>query len=60
MPAPPVRQAAANVEIAPSEPPKSAVELVAAPVRKAAGEPIGLAIGKPVRKRSLLGRLFGR
>ncbi|HWA90823.1 MAG TPA: hypothetical protein VG889_12360 [Rhizomicrobium sp.] len=27
---------------------------------KRAAEPIGLAIGKPVRKRSLLGRMFGR
>ena len=28
--------------------------------RQAAGEPIGLLIGKPVRRRSWLGRLFGR
>lgn len=27
---------------------------------RAAAEPIGLAIGKPQRKRSLLGRMFGR
>jgi hypothetical protein len=30
------------------------------PHREAADEPIGLLIGKPVRRRSWLGRLFGR
>ena len=34
------------------------------PIRAAKGrveaQPIGIAIGKPVRKRSLLGRMFGR
>jgi len=59
-PAPPVRQAAANVEIAPAQPAKTPAAPAARPGRKAAAEPIGLAIGKPVRRRSLLGRLFGR
>jgi hypothetical protein len=56
-PAPPVKQASAGVELAPQKAP----ELKATPLkssRKASPEPIGLAIGKPVRKRSLLGRLF--
>ena len=46
-----------TVEFAPSAKP-----LTPAPRRaaRAAAEPIGLAIGKPVRKRSLLGRMFGR
>ena len=58
-PAPPVKQAAASLEIAPQKAPDLMVERVR-PRQKAAPEPIGLAIGKPVRKRSLLGRLFGR
>jgi hypothetical protein len=58
-PAPPSRQAAANVEIAPAAAMETRTEPPVQPVRKAAPEPIGLAIGKPLR-RSLLGRLFGR
>jgi hypothetical protein len=58
-PAPPVKQVAASLEIAPQKAPDVMGER-ARPRQKAAPEPIGLAIGKPVRKRSLLGRLFGR
>jgi hypothetical protein len=58
-PVPPVKQAAASLEIAPQKAPTVRVE-TARSRGKAAPEPIGLAIGKPVRKRSLLGRLFGR
>jgi len=55
--APPTR--VQTVEIAP------AAAQPAAPVRgranaKAGAEPIGILIGKPARKRSLLGRMFGR
>jgi hypothetical protein len=56
-PAPAVAQAAApSVELAPMRPAKPA--MTGKTTRKAAAEPIGLAIGKPVRKRSLLRRLF--
>ena len=58
-PMPPVKQAAASLEIAPQRAPEVRIE-PAPKVRKSAPEPIGLAIGKPVRKRSLLGRMFGR
>lgn len=59
-PAPQVQAAQPQtVEIAPSAKPLAPEK---APRRnaRAASEPIGLAIGKPVRKRSLLGRMFGR
>ena len=47
-----------TVEIAPSAKPLG--EKAPRRSARAAGEPIGLAIGKPVRRRSLLGRMFGR
>jgi hypothetical protein len=48
-----------TVEIAPSAKP-SAPEKTPQRGKRASADPIGLAIGKPVRKRSLLGRMFGR
>ncbi|GEM_PF-1522688 len=45
-----------TVEIAPAAQPAKAPRGRA----KAQAEPIGVLIGKPVRKRSLLGRVFGR
>jgi hypothetical protein len=54
----PAPQAAASLEIAPQKAPEVRLEPAAPRGRKAAPEPIGLAIGKPVRKRSWLGRLF--
>jgi len=56
-PAPPGKQASASVERAAQKAPEIKAE-PAAPSRRAAPEQIGLAIGKPFRKRSLLGRLF--
>jgi hypothetical protein len=56
-PAPPLKQAAPSVELAPQKAPEIKAE-PAGPSRRAAPEQIGLAIGKPFRKRSLLGRLF--
>jgi hypothetical protein len=44
---------------APEAPPAPVVPMRAAAGRTQA-QPIGIAIGKPVRKRSLLGRMFGR
>ena len=57
--APPAKRAEVSREFAPQKAPEVRVEASRRPP-KAAPEPIGLAIGKPVRKRSLLGRLFGR
>jgi len=54
--APPQTQ---SLEIAPSAKP-AALEKAPRRGARAAAEPIGLAIGKPVRKRSLLGRMLGR
>jgi hypothetical protein len=45
------------MELAPQKAPEIEVE-TPRPVKKGAAEQIGLAIGKPLRKRSLLGRLF--
>lgn len=66
-PSPEAQAPAQSVEIAPipAAPQPLASPAPAAPrkpkaSRRAATEPIGLAIGKPVRKRSLLGRMFGR
>jgi hypothetical protein len=55
MPAPPVRQASQIREIAPAPQPQA----VGRPGRRAEPEPIGLLIGKKVRRRGLLG-LFRR
>lgn len=57
VPAAPVQAAAPSREIAPA---KNARPVEKAPGRavRAAAEPIGLAIGKPVRPRSWLGRLL--
>jgi hypothetical protein len=57
MPAPPVREAAQTREVAPM-PPRPRPGSKAG--RKGEQEPIGLLIGKNVRRRGLLGRLFGR
>ena len=59
VPAPPSKRALVSREFAPQKAPEVRIE-PAPTVRKSGSEPIGLAIGKPVRKRSLLGRLFGR
>jgi hypothetical protein len=56
--APPPRPAAQSQEIAQQRPAATKTEQASRPSRKAAPEPIGLAIGKPVRKRSWLGRVF--
>jgi len=62
-PQPAVQAAVQNVEIAhvsaPDPAPAPAAPLVKAASRDEGG-PIGLAIGKKVRKRSLLGRMFRR
>jgi hypothetical protein len=55
-----VAQAPQTVAVEPSNPVAARADIPARPSRKAAAEPIGLAIGKPVRKRSLIGRLFRR
>jgi hypothetical protein len=55
-----VAQAPQNVAVEPRVSPASKAEMPVRPSRKAAAEPIGLAIGKNVRKRSLIGRLFRR
>ena len=54
---PPARMAAPSREIAPEKPLQKQASAPARPSRKAAAEPIGVAIGKPVRRRSWLGRL---
>jgi hypothetical protein len=56
VPAPPVRQASQIREIAAARPVQPSIRSG----RKAAPEPIGVLIGKQVRRRGLLGRLFGR
>jgi hypothetical protein len=57
-PAPAAKRTAQSVELAPQKP---ASAVPAAPAaRKTAAQPIGVAIGKPIRKRSLIGRLFRR
>jgi hypothetical protein len=56
MPAPPVREASRIREIAPAPQGGAA----ARPGRKAEPEAIGLLIGKKVRRRGLLGRMFRR
>ena len=56
VPGPPVRQASQIREIAPAP----QVSAAARPGRSADSEPIGLLIGKKVRRRGLLGRLFRR
>jgi hypothetical protein len=56
--APPAR--VQTVEIAPATPVAVAVPARARAGAKAGAEPIGILIGKPARKRSLLGRVFGR
>ena len=53
-------QAPQTVALAPQNPSALKTESPVRPSRKAAAEPIGLMIGKPVRKRSLIGRLFRR
>ena len=66
-PEPQVQAVAQNVEIAqvsPAPPPvvvtQPQPEAIVPPRAKALGEPIGIVIGKKVRKRSLFGRMFGR
>jgi len=59
-PSPTVTQAPQTVALAPENPPVLKAESPVRPSRKATAEPIGLMIGKPVRKRSLIGRLFRR
>ncbi len=56
MPAPPAREAAQIREIAPAP----QVQAATRPGRKAEPDAIGLLIGKKVRRRGLLGRLFRR
>ena len=56
----PAARAPQTVALAPENPLALKAESPVRPSRKAAAEPIGLAIGKPVRKRSLIGRLFRR
>jgi len=58
-PAAPASRAAPSLAFAPQKAPETRAEPVIRPQRAAVPEPIGLVIGKPVR-RSLLGRLFGR
>jgi len=55
-----VAQASQSAAVEPQGPSAAKAEMPLRPSRKAAAEPIGLAIGKPVRKRSLIGRLFRR
>lgn len=55
-PGPEAKAPAPSVALAPSPAPEKPSERRA----RTAAEPIGLAIGKPVRRRSLLGRVFGR
>jgi hypothetical protein len=59
-PAPAAKQPAQTVELAPQRPQPGAATDPQPASRKAAADPIGLAIGKPIRKRSLIGRLFRR
>lgn len=62
-PEPKAQAEAKSVEIAPISAPVPAAAAPGKPAaRKASAEaePIGLAIGKNVRRRSLLGRMFGR
>ena len=49
-----------TVEIAPTPAPAKAPRGRSKAGVKGGAEPIGILIGKPVRKRSLLGRVFGR
>jgi len=56
----PAAQASQSVAVESRNPPAAKAEMPARPSRKAAAEPIGVTIGKPVRKRSLIGRLFRR
>ncbi len=58
-PLPVAKQPVQTMELAPQKAPPR-VAAVPPPVRNAAAEPIGVAIGKPIRKRSLIGRLFRR
>ena len=53
-------QASQSVAVEPQPAPTPVAEMPLRPSRKAVDEPIGLAIGKNVRKRSLIGRLFRR
>jgi hypothetical protein len=57
-PAPAAKSAASSLEFAPEKPQRTKPAARAQKSRPAAPEPIGLAIGKPVRRRSWLGRLF--
>ncbi len=62
-PAPVAKQPVRTTELAPQKAQARAVAaplLPVLPARTAAAEPIGVAIGKPIRKRSLIGRLFRR
>ncbi|HVU22471.1 MAG TPA: hypothetical protein VHE09_17195 [Rhizomicrobium sp.] len=59
-PAPAMKQASQNVAVAPQKTRKNTAMASIPASRKEAAGPIGLAIGKPIRKRSLIGRLFGR
>jgi hypothetical protein len=58
VPAPPARTAAVSRAIVPEKAPEIRLNAQARPGVRAAVEPIGLAIGKPVRRRSWFGRLF--
>jgi len=53
-------QAPQTVAVEPQAASAPKAEMPARKSRKATAEPIGLMIGKPVRKRSLIGRLFRR
>ena len=55
---PPVRSTAPSHAVSAAKPAPAPLRVQNPPVRKSAAEPIGLAIGKPVRKRGWLGRLF--
>jgi hypothetical protein len=59
-PSPAAARTPQSVAVAAQNPPETKVAASARSSRKAAAEPIGLMIGKPVRKRSLIGRLFRR
>lgn len=59
-PAPAMKQASQYVTVAPQKPPENVGASSMPASRREASGPIGLAIGKPVRKRSLIGRLFRR
>lgn len=57
-PAAPAAKAAGTLEFAPGAPRPVRPEPSAGGARRSRPEPIGLAIGKPVRRRSWLGRLL--